>query len=64
MGFARAPRASKRWHAEGLADLLRAAGAPPTVTRPCYAGQDLLLVCEKEVDGAHARRLPVLAEHL
>ena len=46
---ARAPRASKRWHADGLAELLRAAGAPPKAIRPCYAGQDLLLICEKEV---------------
>lgn len=64
MVFARAPLASKRWHADGLAELLRAAGAPPTTMRPCYAGQDLLLVCEKEVADARARRLPVPAKHL
>ena len=62
--FAQAPRASKRWDAVGLADLLRTAGTPAKVTRPCYAGQDLLLVCEKEVDGPTAQRLPVPAEHL
>ena len=64
MLFARTPRASKRWHADGLAELLRSAGAPPTTIRPCYAGQDLLLVCEKEVADTHARRLPVPAKHL
>ena len=64
MLFARAPRACKRWHADGLAELLRAAGAPPKTIRPCYAGQDLLLVCEKEVADARARRLPVPANHL
>jgi SAM-dependent methyltransferase len=64
MVFARAPRASKRWHADGLAELLRAAGAPPNTIRPCYAGQNLLLVCEKEVADARARRLPVPANHL
>ena len=55
MLVARAPRASKRWHADGLAELLRAAGAPPKTTRPCYAGQNLLLVCEKEVADPRAR---------
>jgi SAM-dependent methyltransferase len=64
MLFARAPRASKRWHADGLAELLRAAGAPPKTIRPCYAGQDLLLICEKEVADASATRLPVPANHL
>ena len=64
MVFARAPRASKRWHADGLAELLRTAGAPPKTIRPCYAGQDLLLICEKEVADALARRLPVPANHL
>jgi SAM-dependent methyltransferase len=64
MVFARAPHASKRWHADGLADLLRAAGTPPGTIRPCYAGQDLLLVCEKEVSGARATRLPGPARHL
>ena len=64
MLFARAPRASKRWHADGLAELLRASGAPPKETRPCYAGQDLLFVCEKEVAIPNARRLPVPPIHL
>jgi SAM-dependent methyltransferase len=64
MLFARAPGARKRWHADGLAELLRSAGAPPKTTRPCYAGQNLLLVCEKEVAGASATRLPVPANHL
>ena len=58
MVFARAPRARKRWHADGLAELLRAAGAPPSAIRPCYAGQDVLLVCEKEVADSRATRLP------
>ena len=62
--FARTPRASKRWHADGLVDLLRAAGTPPTAIRPCYAGQNLLLVCEKEVADVSARRLPAPANHL
>jgi len=64
MLFARAPRASKRWHADGLIELLRASGAPPKVIRPCYAEQDLLLVCEKEVADLSARRLPVPVDHL
>jgi SAM-dependent methyltransferase len=64
MVFARAPRASKRWHADGLAELLCAAGAPPTTMRPCYAGQDLLLICQKEVANTRATRLPVPANHL
>jgi hypothetical protein len=64
MVFARAPRASKRWHADGLAELLRAAGAPPKAVRPCYAGQDVLLVCDKEVPDARATRLPAPAKHL
>jgi Methylase involved in ubiquinone/menaquinone biosynthesis len=64
MLLARAPRASKRWHADGLAELLRAAGAPPRAVQPCYAGQDVLLVCEKEESNACATRLPVPGEHL
>ena len=64
MVFARAPRASKRWHADGLAELLRAAGAPPRTMRPCYAGQDVLLVCDKEVADLSAPRLPGPAEPL
>jgi SAM-dependent methyltransferase len=64
MVSARAPRARKRWHADGLAELLRAAGAPPTAIRPCYAGQDMLLVCEKEVADPCAPRLPCPAKHL
>jgi SAM-dependent methyltransferase len=62
--FARAPRAGKRWHADGLAELFRAAGAPLSMVQPCYAGQDVLLVCEKEESGARATRLPVPAKHL
>jgi SAM-dependent methyltransferase len=62
--FARAPRAGKRWHADGLAELLRAAGSPPGTIRPCYAGQDVLIVCDKEVPGARAPRLPGPAQHL
>ena len=64
MVFARAPRASKRWHADGLVELLRAAGASPGTIRPCYAGQDVLLVCEKEVADSRATRLPGPAEPL
>ncbi|HEX7506637.1 MAG TPA: class I SAM-dependent methyltransferase [Polyangia bacterium] len=64
MLFARAPRASKRWYADGLVELLRAAGTPPTAIRPCYAGQNLLLVCEKEVAVPRASRLPAPANHL
>jgi SAM-dependent methyltransferase len=62
--FACAPRASKRWHADGLADLFRAAGAPAREMRSCYAGQNVLLVCEKEESGARATRLPGPAKHL
>jgi len=64
MLLASAPRASKRWNAEGLAELLRAAGTPSKSIRSCYAGQDLLLVCEKEVAHPSATRLPVPANHL
>ena len=64
MVLARAPRARKRWHADGLAELLRAAGAPPRTVSPCYAGQNLLLVCEKEDADRRATRLPVPGEHL
>ncbi|HEY5281309.1 MAG TPA: class I SAM-dependent methyltransferase [Polyangia bacterium] len=64
MVFAHAPRASRRWHADGLAELLRAAGAPPRTVIPCYAGQNLLLVCEKEEANRPATRLPVPGEHL
>jgi SAM-dependent methyltransferase len=64
MVFARAPRAGKRWHADGLVDMLRAAGAPPGMIRPCYAGQNVLLVCEKEVADLSAPRLPGPAQPL
>jgi len=62
MMLARAPHASRRWHAEGLVELLRTAGAPPRVVRSCYAGQNLLLVCDKEE--SDTPRLPVPGEHL
>ena len=62
MVLAHAPRASRRWHRDGLTEILRAAGAPPRVVRSCYAGQNLLLVCEKEDSGTP--RLPVPGEHL
>ena len=45
---ARGPGARKRWHAEGLAELLRAAGASVRAQRPCYAGQNVLLLCQRE----------------
>jgi SAM-dependent methyltransferase len=45
---ARGSGARKRWHAEGLAELLRKAGAPVRAQRPCYAGQNVLLLCERE----------------
>jgi len=61
---ARAPRARKRWHADGLAELLRASGAPPRSVTSCYAGQNLLFVCEKEEQAGLATRLPVPGEHL
>ena len=64
MLLARGPRARQRWHADGLAELLRAAGAPPRVVSSCYAGQNLLLVCEKEESSVRATRLPVPGEHL
>jgi SAM-dependent methyltransferase len=62
MMLARAPHASRRWHAEGLAELLRSAGVPPRVVRPCYAGQNLLLVCDKEE--SDIPQLPVPGGHL
>jgi hypothetical protein len=62
MVLARAPHASRRWHADGLAELLRTAGTPPRVVKTCYAGQNLLLVCEKEESATP--RLPVPGEHL
>jgi SAM-dependent methyltransferase len=45
--LARGPQAGKRWHAEGLADLLREAGVPAETMRSCYAGQGHLLVCAR-----------------
>ena len=48
MLHARGSGARKRWHAEGLAELLRAAGAPVREQRPCYAGQNVLLICQRE----------------
>jgi len=38
----------KRWDAKGLEELLRAAGAAVSVSRPCYAGQGHLVVCKKD----------------
>lgn len=38
----------KRWDAKGLEELLRAAGAQVSASRPCYAGQGHLLVCKKD----------------
>jgi SAM-dependent methyltransferase len=61
---AHAPNAGKRWGADGLAELLRAVGAPPGTTKTCYAGQDVLLVCQKEESDTRATRLPVPGEHL
>jgi SAM-dependent methyltransferase len=60
---ARGRAAGRRWHADGLVALMREAGAPATVVRPCYAGQGYLLVCEKErtPDGTW---LPVRGERL
>ena len=45
---ARGAGARKRWHAEGLAELLRTAGVPVQAQRSCYAGQNVLLVCGRE----------------
>jgi SAM-dependent methyltransferase len=45
---ARAPRARQRWHEAGLVELLRDVGALPHPARPCYAGQGILLVAEKQ----------------
>jgi SAM-dependent methyltransferase len=45
---ARGSGARKRWHADGLAELLQTAGAPVRAQRPCYAGQNVLLVCKRE----------------
>ncbi len=64
MLFARTPRASKRWSSEGLAEFFRAAGAPPRETRGCYAGQNVLLVCDKDESGTDATRLPAPVKHL
>jgi SAM-dependent methyltransferase len=64
MLFAHAPRASKRWNSDGLAEFFRAAGAPPRETRSCYAGQNVLLVCEKDESGTRATRLPAPVKHL
>lgn len=38
----------KRWDARGLEEMLRAAGAAVSASRPCYAGQGHLLVCSKD----------------
>jgi SAM-dependent methyltransferase len=38
----------KRWDANGLAELLRAAGNTVSGSRPCYAGQGHLLICKKD----------------
>jgi SAM-dependent methyltransferase len=61
---ARGPRARQRWHEEGLARLLREAGAGPVTTKPCYAGQGHLLVCGKQELGASGTRLPGPPERL
>jgi SAM-dependent methyltransferase len=51
----------KQWDAEGLAELLRSAGSTVSVSRPCYAGQGHLLVCQKDHDSS---RLPAPAKGL
>jgi SAM-dependent methyltransferase len=56
--LARGPQAGKRWGAKGLVELLRTAGAPPCMVRPCYAGQGHLLVVDKEATTGCATRLP------
>jgi SAM-dependent methyltransferase len=43
----RGSNAKRRWEADGLARLLGAAAVPPRLVKACYAGQGLLLVCEK-----------------
>lgn len=43
----RSAGARRRWRAEGLAELLRTVGVPVRSMRPCYAGQDVLLLCER-----------------
>jgi SAM-dependent methyltransferase len=53
--LARGPNAGKRWHAEGLAELLREAGVPAQTMRPCYAGQGYLLVCAHPREHTAAR---------
>jgi SAM-dependent methyltransferase len=45
----------KQWDAQGLAELLQGAGSTVLVSRPCYAGQGHLLVCQKDPDSS---RLP------
>lgn len=62
--LARAPHARRRWHDEGLVELLSAAGVPPRVVRPCYAGQGHLLVCEKETIAEAGPWLPAPAKDL
>jgi SAM-dependent methyltransferase len=43
---ARGPKADRRWHADGLVALLRAAGVETRQARSCYAGQGHLVVAE------------------
>jgi SAM-dependent methyltransferase len=50
--LARSPRAKLRWHEAGLIELLRGAGVEPREVRPCYAGQDVLLVAERPPQAA------------
>jgi SAM-dependent methyltransferase len=45
---ARGSGARKRWHDDGLAELLRTAGVPVRAQRPCYVGQNVLLLCRRE----------------
>jgi SAM-dependent methyltransferase len=61
---ARSRHASQRWHADGLVQLLCAAGVPPRVVRPCYAGQGHLLVCDKESMAPTGPWLPAPAKDL
>lgn len=51
----------KQWDAEGLAELLRSAGATVSASRPCYAGQGHLLICRRDHDSS---RLPGPAKGL
>jgi 2-polyprenyl-3-methyl-5-hydroxy-6-metoxy-1,4-benzoquinol methylase len=44
----RARHVGKRWDAKGLEELLCAAGARVSASRPCYAGQGHLLICKKD----------------